>query len=639
MARDSLSRHARGLGGVAPARAVYDVGMLHSALPPAEDLNLVTLADIARGGMGIVQLARVVGGRLHGRTVAVKRLSPQIEEDQESTNMFLDETWITSRIASPNVVKVEAWGRDGAGLYLAVELVQGVSLSRLITETKEKQEAFAERTVAFIASQLCDGLAAAHALTNEGGTVLGLVHRDLTPGNILLGFDGIVKIADFGIAKAEQRLTSTQIGMMKGKPAYMAPEQARGGGGLDGRADLFALGVVMFELLSGRKPWLGANDLEVLIAVSTTEPPDLAELRSNLSPVFVEIVRRCLKKRPSDRFSSAGEIKALLDGWRAERGFDRDDVASFAAFVQRNTPEQQLWFREALDGQLGQGGLTFMDIEARIDQARKGPAKPNETVKREAPRPAAGAPVARPMSSPAATVLMDTPPTVDDVDDAAATQFMGKSPLHGMSFSPAPRPPKSSKGGYATSMARTVGLSPEEVAALAARLPEGVDFDSDTLPRGVPPAASAAVTAQPASAPSSGAAPWQTPGQAPPGASASPFKPASPIVGGWAGAPSAADTWGAAGSHPEARAWPGGGDHPVTPPAAGPAPISGAWRLNPTAADTWGAPGSHPSAREFPASRPRRRKLALWIAVGLVFAAALGFSVYAIVLPRLSGLH
>jgi serine/threonine protein kinase len=283
--------------------------------------------------------------------------------------MFLDETWITSTIASPHVVRVEAWGRDDAGMFLAVELVQGVSLSRLMKESKEKKEPFAERTVANITSQICAGLTAAHELRGENGSPLGLVHRDLTPGNVLCGFDGMVKIADFGIAKAEERLTSTRIGMMKGKPAYMAPEQARGGT-IDARADLFALGVVMFELLTDRRPWSGVNDLEMLVAVATKDPPDLREIRRT-SPIFVEIVERCLRKNPDERFNSAREIGQLLMQWRNERGFGEDDQASLSAFVQRNTPQQMAWFGQALSGELSKGGVTFMDLEAKIDQRRK----------------------------------------------------------------------------------------------------------------------------------------------------------------------------------------------------------------------------------------------------------------------------
>ncbi len=424
--------------------------MVHSALPPAEDLKLVLLADIARGGMGTVQLCRVASGRLNGRFVAVKRLNPAIEQEPEFVNMFLDETWITATINSPHVVKVEAWGRDELGLYLAVELVQGVSLSRLMKESKEMKEPFAERTVAFIMSQICAGLAGAHGLRAESGQLLGVVHRDLTPGNILVGFDGIVKIADFGIAKAEERLTSTRIGMMKGKPAYMAPEQARGGG-IDQRADLFAMGVVMFELLTDKRPWNAKNDLETLIAVSSQEPPDLLEIRK-VSQVFADIVKRCLKKPPKDRFGSADEVKELLDGWRRERGFDRDDQASLAAFVARNTPQQRAWFQQALAGGHKLGGVTFSDLEARIDASRKrttsGQIK--AVVATPIPAPAKAAP-------PAPT----PPPTeLEEIDENAQTRFMGSSPAAGL--------PRLNGPTSGHPMAGTVALTASQSARLGA---------------------------------------------------------------------------------------------------------------------------------------------------------------------------
>jgi serine/threonine protein kinase len=362
--------------------------------------------------MGIVQLCRVVGGRLDGKALAVKRLNPAIEQEPEFVNMFLDETWITKAIESPHVVKVEAWGRDDDGMFLAVELVQGVSLSRLMKESKEKKEPFAERTVANIASQLCSGLTAAHELRGENGSPLSLVHRDLTPGNVLCGFDGTVKIADFGIAKAEERLTSTRIGMMKGKPAYMAPEQARGGV-IDARADLFALGVVMFELLADRRPWLGTNDLETLVNVSTKAHPNLLDFR-RVSPVFVEIVDRCLKKNPDERFSSAREIGQLLHAWRSERGFVEDDRASLSAFVERNTQQQMAWFKQALSGELSHGGVTFKDLEAKIDQRRKGA---------EAPQPSSASSLSSNLPAPSVAARGHVQ-ELDDIDESARTRFM-----------------------------------------------------------------------------------------------------------------------------------------------------------------------------------------------------------------------
>ena len=337
-------------------------------LPPEERIELVALADIARGGMGKVQLARVNGGRLANKFVAVKRLNHQHEKDQAYVDMFLDETWMTSAIRSPNVVGVEAWGHDQHGMYLAIELVQGVSLSRLIKEARAKSEPFAERTVACILTQVCAGLEVAHELRGETGEPLGLVHRDLTPGNILVGFDGIVKIADFGIAKSRSRLTETSAGVMKGKPAYMAPEQARGME-VDRRADLFSVGVILYELLAGKRPWAGDDDLEMLINVSTTEPIDLGEIR-RAHAVFLEISRRCLQKDRDKRFGSARELRERIDKWRMEKGFVADDLASLSQFVRRNTPQQIAWYERALAGGLVRGGSTFKEVEEKLDRER-----------------------------------------------------------------------------------------------------------------------------------------------------------------------------------------------------------------------------------------------------------------------------
>lgn len=454
------------------------------------------LADIARGGMGVVQLAQIEGGRLDRRVVAVKRLNPEVEQDPEFVNMFLDETWMTAAIASPHVVRVESWGRDELGMYLAVELVQGVSLSRLMKESRVKKEPFAERTVAFIVSQVCAGLAAAHALTGRDGQPLGLVHRDLTPGNILVGFDGVVKIADFGIAKAEERLTSTRIGTMKGKPAYMAPEQARGGT-IDLRADLFSIAVVTYELLAGRRPWGGENDLEMLLNVTTKDPTPLAEVRS-VNPVFHEITARCLDRDPQKRFQSAEEIRRSLDAWRAERGFDRDDQASLAAFVQRNTPQQMAWFQKALSGALTGGGDTFADVEARIDSRRKA-GKTTESGFKLPPE------LQQPWAAGGATGAGGAAATahLEEIDENARTRFMDRGlpdlvvPTAAAGVQASLAPPSSGRLGG------TLAMTPEQAAAMSARLPGPPSPRPRDLPLPPPRSASGLALAPIAQGPSS----------------------------------------------------------------------------------------------------------------------------------------
>jgi eukaryotic-like serine/threonine-protein kinase len=356
--------------------------------PPAEQMRLESLAEVARGGMGSVELARVVEGRLSGQVLAVKRLHANIAEDPEFVAMFLDEACITAALKHPNVAQVIAWGNDDAGTFLAIELVQGVSLSRLLKEAQSNQEPFAERTVAYICSQICAGLSAAHGLTMPDGTPLGVVHRDLTPANVLVSFDGIVKIIDFGIAKAEERITHTRTGQLKGKPSYMAPEQQRGGH-VDHRADLFAFGVTMFELLAGRRPWTSKGAFDVMMEIANDPHPDLGELRKGLNPEFVEIAHRCLDKKAENRFNSAGEIKARLDAWLASKGFASDDQQSLAHFVQRNSQPQIKWWQEALRGEHAKKKApTFKELEEKIDADREKKTKAQRAV--PPPRPAAG---------------------------------------------------------------------------------------------------------------------------------------------------------------------------------------------------------------------------------------------------------
>ncbi len=361
-------------------------------LPPAESMKLARLAEIARGGMGSVELARVEEGRWAGQIVAVKRLHANIASDPQFVSMFLDEAWLTAALHHTNVVAVVAWGDDDKGMFLAIEFVQGVSLARLLKESKQNQEMFAERTVANLCSQICAGLTAAHGLRGDDGALLGLVHRDLTPGNVLVRFDGLVKIVDFGIAKAEERISHTRTGTLKGKPSYMAPEQARGAK-VDNRADIFSFGVLMFELLAGRRPWMAKAAFDVMMEIAGDPPPKLSDLRPALNPEFIAIVEKCLAKKPEDRFSSAAEIQARLDAWRAQKGFLSDDQQSLAAFVVRNSDAQIAWYEAALRGDFIQTekAESFKDLEDKIDAERTEKDRPK---KKPPPRPAAGRAVA-----------------------------------------------------------------------------------------------------------------------------------------------------------------------------------------------------------------------------------------------------
>ncbi len=313
------------------------------------------LAEIAVGTTARVDLCRATSPpHLAGKLLAVKRLHQHIAEDPSFANQFLDEVWMTASLKHPNVVEVAGWGSDDEGMYLAVELLQGVSLARLMKTIFDTGEAFTERMVVYIASRLCRGLAAAHTLRAQNGEPLGLVHRDLTPGNVLVGFNGSLKITDFGLAKAKQRLTKTLTGLLKGQPQYMAPEQARGDA-IDHRTDLFSLGVLMFELFAGRKPWLAASDFDAVQAILTRPADDLRELRPKIDKELSAVVQRCLEKDPAARFQSANEIQARLDEWLLVHGYQEGNEEALARFVRRNAMRQMRWFERAVAGELVEG--------------------------------------------------------------------------------------------------------------------------------------------------------------------------------------------------------------------------------------------------------------------------------------------
>lgn len=319
--------------------------------PAAGAISFQFLAEIAVGDTARVDLCRAIGGAQPGRLLAVKRLHPHVAEDPEFADMFLDEVWMTAALKHHNVVEVAGWGTDAQGAYLAVELVQGVSLARLMKTVFDTGEAFTERMVVFLGAELCAGLAAAHALTSRAGEPLMLVHRDLTPGNVLVSFGGDVKIADFGLAKAKQRVTRTVTGLLKGKPQYMSPEQAKGQP-IDARADLFSLGVLLFELFAGRRPWSATSEMQMVHLTANEPPIDLRELRPKIDKELVAIVMRCLEKDPAARFQSAEEIRARLVEWLRVHGYLDGNEEALARFVRRNAMRQMRWFERAVAGEL-----------------------------------------------------------------------------------------------------------------------------------------------------------------------------------------------------------------------------------------------------------------------------------------------
>lgn len=283
------------------------------------------LAPIAQGGMASVWAARQWGSRGFSKIVAVKTMLPTISDDPKFERMFLDEARIASKIRHNHVVEILDLGEQNSVLYLVMEWVDGESLSairRFAAEHGGVPVAVAVRIIA----DVCSGLHAAHELCDDEGQPFGLVHRDVSPQNILVGYDGVSKVLDFGVAKVAGRTTeTTNIGHARGKPPYMAPEQALGQP-IDRRADVFSLGIVLYQLVSGRHPFRGENDIATLhniISVQPTISPKafVANLPLNLERIML----RALERDPAKRFQTAREMELSLEAL-----FD-DDVARVRA--------------------------------------------------------------------------------------------------------------------------------------------------------------------------------------------------------------------------------------------------------------------------------------------------------------------
>jgi len=314
------------------------------------ELRFERLAVLAVSSMAEVELCRVVDGEPRGQLVAVKRLPEDLIDDEERRNMFRDEIWMAAALDHENVARVLSWGADDRGPYLVSEFVQGVALSRLMRTVFTTGEAFSERLCVYLAAKVSAGLASAHALRGPNGEFLNLVHRDLTPGNILVGFDGSVKITDFGLAKAKQRITHTQVGFTKGTPAYMSPEQVLGKQ-LDGRSDVFALGMVMYELFAHRLPFEVRTVKDALMKIVKGPDPDIAEHSPRIDKALIALINRCLKKPRDERYENVHLLKADLDKWLELHGYV-DTVDHLARFVRRNAMRQMRWLDRAVRGDL-----------------------------------------------------------------------------------------------------------------------------------------------------------------------------------------------------------------------------------------------------------------------------------------------
>jgi serine/threonine-protein kinase len=269
-------------------------------------------SEIAAGGMATVHFGRLVGPIGFSRTVAIKRLHPQYAKDPDFVAMFLDEARLAARIQHPNVVPtLDVVSTDGE-LFLVMEYVQGETLSRLSRAVREAGGQIPTRIAAAMVIGALHGLHAAHEAKDERGNPLGIVHRDVSPQNILIGVDGVSRVLDFGVAKAAVRLQTTREGQLKGKLAYMAPEQLSAGV-VNRLTDVYAAGVLLWEALTAKRLFEADSEGQLLSLVlrGKVEPP--STIVQGLDPAYDTITLRALEKEPEKRFQTAREMAIALE--------------------------------------------------------------------------------------------------------------------------------------------------------------------------------------------------------------------------------------------------------------------------------------------------------------------------------------
>ncbi len=283
---------------------------LERAAEPLVIGRYAMFGEIASGGMATVHLGCVLGGPDHGHTVAIKRLHPKYLKDHDFLVMFHDEARIVARIRHPNVVSTSEVVEADEGIFLVMEYVHGETLSKLLRAARAKHESIPPPIAARILYDVLLGLHGAHETRSETGEMLDVVHRDVSPQNVMVATDGISRVLDFGVAKAAGRAQITREGQIKGKITYMAPEQVRGQ--VDRRTDVFAAAVVLWEAIAGRRLHEGLKDYEIVSRVVQGKLPKPSAFAPAVPPALDEIVMRGLTADPAKRWSTAETLAREL---------------------------------------------------------------------------------------------------------------------------------------------------------------------------------------------------------------------------------------------------------------------------------------------------------------------------------------
>ncbi|MEI6971045.1 MAG: serine/threonine-protein kinase [bacterium] len=297
---------------------------------------------VASGGMGAVYEAEQFGADGFVKSVAVKLLLPELSDDQEFVSMFMGEAKLAGCLVHQNIVQIYQLGKSDKRYFIAMEYIDGIDLEQFMECHAIQGKKVPVEIAVFIASRICRGLEYAHNRRDENGERLEVVHRDISPRNIMITSEGEVKIADFGVAKARRKVAeSMQDSVMVGKIPYMSPEQASYKP-TDPRSDIFSLGVVFYELLTGVRVFERASESAAIKEITTGPVPDPRTQRAEIPESVAAIVMRCLERKPEARHQTAGDLGYVLESHMYSKGYG-PTIVTLAKYMASLYPDRRFY--------------------------------------------------------------------------------------------------------------------------------------------------------------------------------------------------------------------------------------------------------------------------------------------------------
>ena len=364
-------------------------GRAVTLMAAVEQQKYRVIKRLEAGGMAEVYLGEAVSVQGFRKKVAIKRVLPHLAQNQSFIEMFLDEARLSARLDHANIVSVFDISKREDTYFLIMEFVDGINLKRILESLTKRGQRIRLVDAVYLAIEACRGLSYAHELADENGKPLGIVHRDISPPNIMVTRRGEVKLADFGLAKASTQIQTTDPGVVKGKFSYLSPEAANGLQ-VDARTDIFAIGIVLWEMLAGKRLFWGENDYATVKLIQKANVPRLAPLNREVDEAFEEVLLKALTREPENRYQSAREFGGALSDYlyRHQLNVNAYDVARLVESLSdgASAPEEQSLIdrliQEELDEsvgissesgslpkQQGSGGFSLGDGEAFEDPA------------------------------------------------------------------------------------------------------------------------------------------------------------------------------------------------------------------------------------------------------------------------------